>query len=143
MSVQKSNNALSPNSNRNPLPSANAPLRTVRQSWKIHSALTSVGAPSILDIAIAHPRSHSSAVHLVRRLTMMRLFLITAPLPNSKQWTYGRLLTAHDSFSIEEVLYYFYAISQLCSSRLGHRKDSATRFARFKIGECRNTLRLP
>jgi hypothetical protein len=112
-------------------------LRTVRQSWKIHSALTSVGAPSILDIAIAHPRSHSSTVHLVRRLTMMRLFLIC-----SLSKFDGRLLTAHDSFSIEEVLYYLYAISQLCSSRLGHRKDSATRFARFKIVECSNTVRV-
>jgi hypothetical protein len=74
---------------------------------------------------------------------MMRLFLITAPLPNSKQWTYGRLLTAHDSFSIEEVFNHLYAISQLCSSRRGQGKDSATRFARFKIVECRNTVRLP
>src|ERR1043165_5805785 len=78
MSVQKSISALSPNSNRNPLPSANAPLRTVRQSWKIHSVLTSVGAPSILDIAISQPWFHSSTLHLVRRFTMMRLFLITA-----------------------------------------------------------------
>jgi hypothetical protein len=69
---------------------------------------------------------------------MMRLLLI-CPLSKFD----GRPLTAHDSFSIEEVLYYLYAISQLCSSRLGHRKDSATRFARCKIGECRNTVRLP
>jgi hypothetical protein len=52
----------------------------------MHSVLTSVGAPSILDMAMSQPRVHSSRVHLVRRLTMTRLLLITAPSSSSKQW---------------------------------------------------------
>ena len=91
MSVQKSISALSPNSNRKPFPSTNAPSRTIRQSWKIHSVLTSFGAPSILDIATSQPQFHSSTVHLVRRLTMMRLLLITASLLSSKQWFTARI----------------------------------------------------
>ena len=86
MSAQKSIRALSPNSNRLPLPFANPQSRTVRQSWKIHSVLISVGAPSILDMAMSQPRFHSSRVHLVRRLTMTRLLLITVPSSSSKQW---------------------------------------------------------
>ena len=39
---------------------------------------TSLGAPSILVIATSHPRSHSWTVHLDRRLTMMRFFLISS-----------------------------------------------------------------
>jgi hypothetical protein len=48
------------------------------QRVKAHASLMIRGAPSILDIAISQPRFHSSTVHLLRRFTIIRLFLITA-----------------------------------------------------------------
>ena len=66
-----------------------ASLELVRQSWEIHSVLSSVGAPSILGMAMSQPRFHSSLVHGVRRLTMARLVLITVASPSSKQSVYS------------------------------------------------------
>ena len=53
----------------------------------------------------------------------------------------ARLSIAHHSFSMQEVLDHLYALSQLCSSRRRHRKDSTARLARLKVVECGNTVR--
>ena len=51
------------------------------------SVSTKLGTPCILVIAKSQPRSHSWTVHLDRRLTIMRLFLIVVLLDGGAGWT--------------------------------------------------------
>ncbi len=69
------------------------------------SVSTNVGAPSILVIAKFQPRSHSWTVHLDRRLTIMRLFLIIALLDG------GTGLDAILVYTCPMHLYTFFALS--------------------------------
>ncbi len=98
---------------------------------------TRAGTLSILVIAKPHSRSQSSAVHLDRFLTIIRLFLIIIPPRwGTAAW---RILGPDDSFSIQEVLNHLHAVAHLSSSALGHRNDTTINSARLHIVKWRSS----